>query len=125
VNIKPTDHLTELSKSLRTSSATSPALILTAICTPIALLLAFFSDPPLQYFFSAAAALPLALASLQILFFSFFDRDRLHNESHIENKMIIGRIEPQLGDANRTITLSPNGDLADNPAQLEDQSRDV
>jgi hypothetical protein len=125
VNIKPTDHLTELSKSLRTSSATTPALILTAICAPIALLLAFFSEPPLQYFFLLAAAVPVLVTVMQILLFSFVDRDRLHNENHIENKMIIGRIEPQLGDAHRTITLPPNGNLSENPAQIEDQRDDV
>lgn len=109
-------HLGQMSKSLRTSSALVPALLLTLICLPIGAAGASLTNPPVQWFFVAVAGLPPLLALLQIGFFTFVDRDRLQNEKHVENKIFLSKVQPEIGDASKVLVLDQEGKLVENPA---------
>jgi hypothetical protein len=109
-------HLGQISKSLRTSSAVAPALLLTLICLPVGAAGALLSDPPSQLLFLALASLPPLAALAQITFFTFFDRDRLQNEQHVENKIFLSKVKPELGDAKGVIVLDQDQALIGNPA---------
>jgi hypothetical protein len=107
------NHLAQVSSRLRSSSAVVPALILTLICTPSGLIAANFAVWPISSVLMVFAFLPPALAFFQILLFTFFDRDRLHNEDHVERKMIISR---GIGDANGMVSPNPSTPLISNPS---------
>ena len=53
---------------------------------------------------------------MQITFFTLFDRDRLQNEVHVENKLLIAQGKPILGDKGRIIDVEPSGETMENPA---------
>ena len=56
-----------------------------------------------------------ALPALQITFFSFFDRDRLQNEEHVEKKLLIAQGKPIKGDASTMIVEGEGGEPVENP----------
>ena len=109
-------HLAQITKRLRTSSAVVPALIFTAIAVPAGVTGLIVGAPSLSGFFQALIGMPIALTALQIVFFTLFDRDRLQNEEHIERKMLLSGLRPQLGDSQSTIDLSSEEKLVENPA---------
>jgi hypothetical protein len=96
----------------------NPSLILCATVTPLCFFLAAWSGK--GEFFAAACA-PLAIASLQIAWFTIFDRDRLQNDRHVENKMMIVRdqIFVNSPDGSRAITLPATPVLTSNSAVIE------
>lgn len=112
-------HLAELTKSLKSSSAAVPSLLYTLIVTPISLFASFYSPPPMQYAFALIAAFPVVITGFQISFFSIADKDRLQNEEHVEKKMMISRMTPQIGDAHSTIEIQDDQELIENPAAGE------
>ncbi|MBW4329335.1 hypothetical protein KY084_00385 [Stakelama sp. CBK3Z-3] len=120
--MKPVDRssLAEITKSLRTSSAVVPALILTGICLPICAAAAAFVPPPGNYFFLGLALLCPLATLLQIVFFTFVDRDRLQNESHVERKMMLAQMRPEIGDSSAVLEAEANDRLIANPSAEED-----
>ncbi|WP_137752174.1 hypothetical protein [Sphingopyxis sp. L1A2A] len=99
----------------KVSSALTPALVLAAssIAGGVAGLRIGPEDYQ-QYCVFLMLAGP-ALAALQIIFFTFADRDRLHSERHIEKKMIISRLRPQIGDARSVVEIDGDSQLIENP----------
>ena len=64
---------------------------------------------PLNYVFVSIGALGALLAAVQIGFFTLFDRDRLQDEEHIENKLLIQALQPMLGDSENVIEVEATG----------------
>ena len=109
-----------VTKSIATSSALNPTLILCAICTPTMLTAAYFATEPLSLMFSTFAFFPPVIACWQIVRFTLSDTDRLQNERHVENKMIISQQGTRIGSADTDIMLPANEVLQGNPALLEE-----
>ncbi|MFL6856981.1 MAG: hypothetical protein ACJ8EB_03630, partial [Allosphingosinicella sp.] len=100
------------------SSAMNPTLLMILLCTPWAIPAAYLSQYPANMFFMGLAGLPPLVGLLQIVFFTIFDRDRLQNDKHVENKMLIERIQGQLGDKAGEVTIDQSSPLSDNPRLL-------
>lgn len=114
----PTENpsMAQVSKSLRTSSAVVPSLILTAICLPAGAIASVMSDPPLHFLFVFIALICPLATLLQIVFFTFADRDRLQNEEHVERKMMLTQMRPEFGDGTEVIEISKTDKLIANPS---------
>jgi hypothetical protein len=110
------NHLAQITKRLKSSSAVVPALLLTLICTPTGALAARFSPEPINLVFLGMAIIAPLLTAVQIAFFTIWDRDRLQNEDHVERKMIITRTAPELGSASTVIELVDVAELTANPS---------
>ncbi len=93
----------------------NPTLLLATIVVPISLILGFFSNGSPQLFFLGIAAIVIFVALLQIIGFSIFDRDRLDDHKHTENKMIIAQMKPHFGDSDETKFIEGDGVLVENP----------
>lgn len=106
----------QIIKSLRSSSGVNPALILAALCLGGGVLGAVFADTSYSRLFAGVVIVGVAVAALQILFFTVFDRDRLHENKHVENKMMINRITPVLGDSDNVIELTSDKIAIENPS---------
>lgn len=106
----------QITKTFRTSSAAVPALILSTIFGPICVVGAILAPEPLNIYLGCGAVGSFALPALQILFFTAFDRDRLQNEEHVENKLLIAQGKPILGDRGGIVDIEPTGDTIENPA---------
>ncbi len=107
-----------VAKHIATSSAMNPSLILCATVSPLCFALSAWTASN-GYF--VAACVPLAIACFQIIWFTFFDRDRLQNDRHVENKMMIMRDQITINspDGTRTITLPSSSVLTSNTAAIE------
>lgn len=114
--------LAQVTKSLKTSSAVVPALLLTAICLPLGALAAALVPAPVSYLFVALALICPIATLLQIVFFTFFDRDRLQNEEHVERKMMLTQMRSEIGDSNAVIEAKPAEMLIANPSAAEGNS---
>ncbi|HTG38179.1 hypothetical protein [Sphingomonas sp.] len=114
--------MAQVTKSLKTSSAVVPALLLTAICLPLGALAAAFVPAPVSYLFVALALICPIATLLQIVFFTFFDRDRLQNEEHVERKMMLTQMRSEIGDSNAVIEAKPAEMLIANPSAAEGNS---
>jgi hypothetical protein len=99
--------VSEALRSIRYRSVVHPLLWLTAIISPLALCLAFFSDADRFLFFFALACLPPAMLGLAYLGWSLVDADRLHSE------------EFQLQNRSLEIVESKAGGLVVNPVELQ------
>ena len=111
----------QIIKTLRTKSAANPALMFAALCLAAGLPGALLADMPVSYVFVGISVLGVVLAAFQILFFTFTDPDRLHDEEHVENKLLINAMAPMFGDAHKIIEVRADDTLTGNP-QLEDKS---
>ena len=111
----------QIIKTLRTKSAVNPALIFTAVCLAGGVPGAILATAPFNWVCAAIAVLGALTTALQIIFFTLFDRDRLQDEQHIENKLIINSVTPMVGDADNVIEIEAEQILSGNP-QLEGQS---
>jgi hypothetical protein len=67
-------------KHVSTRSVLNAPLTLTAIVTPVSLLLALFFDPVDRLYLLAIASAPIVWFILQNLYWTFVDPDRLHDE---------------------------------------------
>ncbi|RDS77946.1 hypothetical protein DL238_10270 [Alteriqipengyuania lutimaris] len=105
----------DVTRTLASKSSLNPTLILAAIVVPISLLLSFLSDGQTQLIFFSPAAIVILLAVFQIVWFSIFDRDRLDDHKHTENKMIIAQMRPHFGDSEDTNFIQGDGELIENP----------
>ena len=101
----------------RVSSATTPALLLASACLAGGTLLAAFASSEFQNVGIGLSIGGPLLAALQIGFFTFFDRDRLHTERHLERRAIIERMPPAIGDATQVRTIEGNAIVLPNPAR--------
>jgi hypothetical protein len=102
-------------KTLRTKSAVNPALIFAAICMAGGLAGAILAPEPLNYVFLGVVLVGVVIPALQIAIFTAVDRDRLQDEEHIENRMLIQALVPMLGDSNNLIELEASPILSSNP----------
>jgi hypothetical protein len=105
VKIPGYDSAAGMTKSVATSSALNPILTLSAICTPIALGIAAWFDQWSNPALIGLAVTPPLVAVLQIILFTFLDRDRLQSERHVETKMVLNQMSNQIGDKDGTITV--------------------
>ena len=117
------EHIAEVTKRLKTSSAVVPTLIYDAIVLPSGVAGLLIAPERLSLFFEISIASAVVLTVSQIALFSLFDRDRLQNEDHIERKMILQQIRPQIGDASTTIDIVEGSPIS-NPLLLDGESRD-
>lgn len=120
---QPTQNFGQIISSLRTKSAANPALIFAALCLAGGVPGALIAVAPTTYFFLGVIALGLLLAASQIIYFTLKDPDRLQDEQHVENKMLINSMNPMLGDSTHLIQLDAEPTMIGNP-RLEDR-RDV
>jgi hypothetical protein len=104
-----------VSKHIATTSAMNPTLLLCLICTPVGLGLTAVTTGVPRVALFVIAVLPMLLAIWQIILFTLSDRDRLHNEKHVENKMMISRLGVRIGDETQEIILPASGERVDNP----------
>ena len=118
---EPRQNFGQIIKTLRTKSAANPALIFAAICLAGGVPGALIADSPASLFFFGVIAIGILLAAAQIAYFTIKDPDRLQDEHHIENKMLINAITPMLGDADTVIEIDAQPVLSGNP-QLEGRS---
>jgi hypothetical protein len=109
-------HLAQVTKRLKTSSAVVPALIFSLIALPTAAAGLTFAPESVRWLFIALVLIPLLLTAGQILFFTITDRDRLQNEEHVERKMLLATMRPEIGDANSTIEMDSDGRIVNNPS---------
>lgn len=108
--------VTHAEVSTKVSSATTPALLLASATLSAGLLLIKLGPPMFQYYaFWLAVGGPI-LAALQIAYFTFADRDRLHTERHLERRAIIERMPPSIGDANQMRSIEGSTKVLPNPA---------
>lgn len=116
------DGIAGITRSIATSSALNPTLILAAICTPASLVLSRFSSGYEQVALLAiAGAVPL-VALAQIVWFTIKSPDRLQHENHVENKMLISRMGENSNDGARQILIDNNTILTENP-KISDESQ--
>jgi hypothetical protein len=108
--------LRKVSARLRTSSAVVPALLASVIAMPIGAAGLILGSEATQTLFAICLLSPLAIALSQIFFFTFFDRDRLHNEEHLERRMLIGLDKPQIGDRSGVTIIEAEGLPVRNPS---------
>lgn len=106
----------QIINSLRSSSGVNPALIFAALCLSGGISGAVFADSSYSILFGSVISIGVAVAAFQILFFTIFDRDRLHENRHVENKMMISRITPVLGDSENMIELTSDQIAIENPS---------
>jgi hypothetical protein len=106
----------QISARLKTSSAVVPALLAAAISMSIGGAGLAISNGKHEVLFSICLLAPLAVLLLQITFFTLWDRDRLHNEEHIERRMMIDQERSIIGDneTRKQITLENSGHLIGN-----------
>ncbi|MDG2532088.1 hypothetical protein P6144_00360 [Sphingomonas sp. HITSZ_GF] len=102
-------------RSITTSSALNPTLVLALICTPSFLVAAHWAQGWTQVALVVAALAPLILAIIQISYFTLTDPDRLQNEKHVEAKMALSQLAVRDGDQIKQVTIE-NGNLGTNPA---------
>lgn len=107
--------LAQITKRLNTSSALVPSLILSAIGVTLAVGGFLIAPDDLKAIVAGVGVIPLILSCIQIIWFSMFDRDRLQNETHVENKMLIARMPSALGDKDTIIHGDRHTKLIDNP----------
>jgi len=89
------------------SSAIKPILLLCGICVPTGLATAKLAVGVISYAGLGVAVVPLLFALWQISYFTINDRDRLHDERHLEAKMAIGLLGE--GKSLKQIESSPLG----------------
>jgi hypothetical protein len=108
--------IADVTKTLASKSSLNPTLLLAAIVVPVSLVLGYLSEGQAQTFLFGLAAAVVTVALLQIVGFSIFDRNRLDDHKHTENKMIIAQMRPHFGDADGTQFLSEDeGVIIENP----------
>ena len=106
-----------LSARLRTSSAVVPALLAALISMPIGAGGLAFGPKEFSLVFLIVLIAPLTVLLGQIVLFSIFDRDRLHNEEHLERRMVIERTPAEIGDAKSVVILENKAvQLTENPS---------
>jgi hypothetical protein len=120
VSTTPTDQFAQVASRLRTSSAVVPALILAGICSAVALPGLLFGPDALAVLFTIILVVGLLIPASQIVLFTFIDRDRLHNEEHIERKMLLARMRPEIGDGSRAVEVIASERLIPNPSSKVD-----
>jgi hypothetical protein len=92
--------LKQISARLKTSSAVVPSLLAALISMPLGAA-GLAIAPQFAVVFSVVLLSPLFVMLSQIMFFTIVDRDRLHNEEHIERRMQLDHAQATIGD-NRT-----------------------
>jgi hypothetical protein len=108
-------HLAQIRKRLKTSSAVVPSLIFSLIAIPTASAGMILGSETTRPMFMVLLLVPVVLTAGQILFFTIFDRDRLQNEEHVERKMLLTRMKPEIGDAHSTVEIDADGKIVNNP----------
>ena len=108
--------MAQITNRLRTSSAVVPTLIFLALCLASGTAGLTLAPTTTQWFFIALISLAVLTTCGQIIFFTIFDRDRLQNEEHLERKLALGYLKPQVGDASQTVQLDASSVLISNPS---------
>ena len=102
-------------RSITTSSALNPTLVLAGIVTPASLLVSQWAEGWPYVALLTLAIAPIVLAIWQIARFTILDPDRLQNEKHVEAKMAISRLGVMVDGKPREVVID-NTTLEQNPA---------
>lgn len=109
------DRVSGSSVSVTTSSALNPSLVLCLVCLPTGLVGLMLGLETWHLLFGCLTFIPPLLTAAQIVWFTFFDRDRLQNERHVEQKMLIASRQA-FGDKAGIFEIPLNSqNLIDNP----------
>lgn len=111
-----------VSRHIATSSVLNPTLLLALICSPLSLWLASKSEDALRYLFFVVGVAPIAVGLWQIVKFTNGDPDRLQNDKHVENKMLIGLFGDKASGKPKEILIPHSGELIDNPEIESDKA---
>lgn len=94
------------SRQVATKSAMNPILWMSAVVTPVSLILTNFAAAPFSYLLLAIACLPVIVGCWIFTHFARNDPDRLQSESHIEHMEMLSRIGDNAIGSQRTIENS-------------------
>lgn len=117
---EPKGSWTGVIRQMSTSSAVNPMLIASIVAIVFGAPALMFGPEETRLFFAALIFLPLVAFVLQVAIFTIVDRDRLQNDRHVEQKMLIqNQITLKRSGKTVTIDIPPNGALIDNPRATE------
>lgn len=103
-------------RSMTTSSAVNPALVIAVVCIVIGVPALALAPPAAATVISFVVVAPLCLLLLQLGFFTIVDRDRLQNDRHVEQKMLITKTIGYMKDGKpEQVQLPASEALVDNP----------
>jgi len=119
-------HLATMATRISTSSAMNPSLMLCLMVTPLCFLAAgslfHLAQVLPALLFVLIGVVPLGIASWQLVRFTIRDPDRLQQERHIENKMLIQhRMGIKEDGQFREVPLALSDTLTGNP-QVQDRA---
>lgn len=103
-------------RHISTSSAVNPTMLVSISAMLIGYLGLQFAPDTASIVFSLLIIAPLTVFLGQVIFFTIFDRDRLQNDKHVEQKMII-KNGIEIKRAGKVITVDvPKGEgVSTNP----------
>jgi len=78
-------------RHISTSSAVNPAMLVCIASMIFGFLGLEFAPTDVNWVFIILILFPLVIFSAQIILFSLVDRDRLQNDKHVEQKMMISK----------------------------------
>lgn len=102
-----------------TSSAVNPTLVATIVCAVLGVPGIMFGPAAAQSIFTALIFAPLVVFLAQVVLFSLVDRDRLQNDRHVEQKMMITHKIGYMRDGEPAEMVLPKGELLTENPQLE------
>ena len=111
----------QITKTFKSSSAAVPSLIAGGMFGPISIVGSLLAQEPLNLVLAGIGIVALALPALQIAYFTFTNPDRLQNEEHVENKLLIAQGKMVRGDGRTMVDVDISSAPVENPA-LEDSS---
>ena len=117
------DGLARVTKTVATSTALNPTLMLAALLGLPCFLLGFFSPVPISYLLDVCGVAVLVTAIWQIIRFTIHDPDRLQNDRHVENKMMISTLGGKFGDEKLEIAIPANAISTANPHMISGEVR--
>ncbi|WP_138983981.1 hypothetical protein [Sphingomonas elodea] len=92
-------HFAGITNRLKTSSAVVPAILFLSLCALLGFSGLRYAPPQYATLFVLVIAVGVFVPAFQIIFFTFVDRDRLHNEEHLERKIMLAHMKPEIGDS--------------------------
>lgn len=115
-------HWAAIIRTISTSSAVNPALLLVAMCAPVAIF-SMFSSPIIQYAGLAIFAAAAAVTAFQIIWFTFIDPPKLQHDKHVEKmaQLRMNAITIRAKGGTKEISIPEDAPLIDNPQRAGDE----
>ena len=119
---KPETNWTGVLRQMNTSSAVNPTRIATIVALVVGAPCLAVSAPETRWIFAVIVLLPLVTFLCQIIVFTLYDRDRLQNDRHVEQKMIIqNQITLKHPEGKGASHVQLSGALIENPRATESE----